>query len=302
MTHLSADWTFQGFPLIRLENDLLRVEVLPSFGGKIWTLEHRGLHQQFLWHHPRHRLRPLPLGASYDDHFFGGFDELLPNDVPEIVNGESLVDHGELWTTPLEACIEGERLNLWGQLPITPLAYRKTMYLEANTLCLETQLANTGRRALDVLWKLHPALNISPGTEIRVPAKIARVADPAFSRVPQLTEFNWSERETLHRVPEFEGSNDFFYLLDLSEGACELAHHEEDWRFRLTFPLEIFSSVWVFAAFGGWRDLEVLLLEPCTTPQLSLVKSSEEKKCLHLDPGASVTASIRVETGRYGEA
>src|SRR5205814_10572562 len=134
MTHLSADWTFQGFPLIRLENDLLRVEVLPTFGGKIWTLEHRGLRRQFLWHHPRQRLRALPLGASSDAHFFGGFDELLPNDIPEQVNGENLLDHGELWTTPLEARIYGDRLELSGALPVTPLAYRKTLRLEGSTL------------------------------------------------------------------------------------------------------------------------------------------------------------------------
>jgi len=299
MTDISADWTFQGFPLIRLENDWLRVEVLPTFGGKIWTLEHCGLRRQFLWHHPRHRLRALPLGASYDDHFFGGFDELLPNDIPETVNGEPLVDHGELWTTPLEARIEGESLTLQGQLPITPLAYRKTLRLEGNALRLDTQVTNIGRRALDVLWKLHPALNISPGAEILVPARTARVPDPAFSRVPHLTEFKWPEMESLQRVPPLDGSNDFLYLLDLSEGVCALAHRAEDWQFKLTFPTDIFASVWMFAAFGGWRNLEFLILEPCATPQLSLVKSIEEKKCLHLEPGASVTASISVETGPY---
>ena len=38
MTDIDADWTFQGLPLVRLENDALRVEVLPTLGGKIWTL------------------------------------------------------------------------------------------------------------------------------------------------------------------------------------------------------------------------------------------------------------------------
>lgn len=295
MTVIDPDWTYQGLPLARMENDMLRVEVLPTLGGKIWTLEHRPSQRQFLWHHPRHRLRALPLGANYDDHFFGGFDELLPNDMTERVNGESLVDHGELWTTPLAAQVAGDRLVLSGQLPITPLAYRKTLRLEGNALRLDYKLQNLGRRSLDIMWKLHPALRISEGAEILVPARVARGADPQWSRVPHQREFNWQEMKSLQVVPPLTGSTEFLYLLDLSDGQCALRHPGENWNFRMTFPKEIFSSVWVFASFGGWRDLEVLILEPCTTPQLSLAESAKHGKCLHLEPGAAVEVPVRVE-------
>jgi hypothetical protein len=295
MTEITTDWTFQGFPAVRLDNDALRVEVLPTLGGKIWTIEHRPARRQFLWHHPRHRLRALPVGASYDDHFFGGFDELLPNDLPERVNGEALVDHGELWTTPLEAHVAGDRLILNGRLPITPLAYRKMLRLEDNALWLDYKLTNLGRRPLDLLWKLHPALRISEGAEIVVPAKTARVADPSWSRAPEPAEFDWPARADRHRVPPLTGSSEFLYLLDLSEGTCALRHPAERWAFKLTFPKDIFSSVWVFASFGGWRDLEVLILEPCTIPQLSLAECAKERKCLHLEPNLSIEATVKVE-------
>jgi hypothetical protein len=65
----------------------------------------------------------------------------------------------------------------------------------------------------------------------------------------------------------------------------------------MTFPKELFSSVWIFASFGGWRDLEMLLLEPCTTPQLSLDASAKEGHCLHLEPGAVVTPTVTIEAG-----
>lgn len=297
MTHISFDWTYQGFPLARLENRDLRVEILPAFGGKIWTIEHRLLGRQFLWHHPRHRLRPLPLGASYDDHFFGGFDELLPNDISELVDGESLVDHGELWTTPLEVHIEGDGLALTGVLPITPLRYRKLVRLVGPSLTLEYRLENIGRRPLNLLWKLHPALHITPGTQIIVPAETARVADPQWSRVKDRQEFSWSQMEHLHRVPSMDGSTEFLYLLGLTDGKCGLSNVRENWRFQLSFPKEIFTSVWVFASFGGWRDLEMLILEPCTTPRISLAESAAVGQCLQLKPNACVEAAVRVEVG-----
>jgi Domain of unknown function (DUF5107) len=134
-------WSFEGFPVLRLENEALTVDVLPDLGGKILQITHRTLGRSFLWHNPRQRLRRLPLGASYDDHFFGGWDELLPNDVVESIAGETLVDHGELWTTPLSAVVEGMTVVLSGLLPITPLRFEK-------------RIALTGGKSIEVRYKL----------------------------------------------------------------------------------------------------------------------------------------------------
>lgn len=297
MTEISADWTYQGFSLVRMQNAEVRVEVVPALGGKIWSLEHRPSAREFLWRNPRQRLRPLMLGASYDDHFVGGFDELLPNDIPERVNGESLVDHGELWTTPLQANMVDDALVLSGRLPITPLEYRKTLRLSGNTLVVQYTLTNIGRRPLDLLWKLHPALRISPGAEILVPARRARVADPQWSRVKDREEFDWGAAPALRRVPPMGDQTEFLYLLDLAKGECALRHSVENWQFRLRFPRELFTSVWIFASFGGWRDLETLILEPCTTPQLSLAESAKAGQCLHLEPGETARPVIEVEIG-----
>jgi hypothetical protein len=42
----------------------------------------------------------LERGADYDSNFYGGIDELIPNDIPENIDGIDDPDHGELWTTP----------------------------------------------------------------------------------------------------------------------------------------------------------------------------------------------------------
>jgi hypothetical protein len=246
-------------------------------------------------------LRALPVGANYDDHFFGGFDELLPNDLPETVQGNALVDHGELWTTPLEAQVADERLLLRGRLPLTPLEYEKSLRLDGQAVLLDYALTNLGRQPLDLLWKLHPALRISEGAEILAPARLARVADPNWSRWAALGEFDWRATDAARRVPPLTGATEFLYLLNLEAGECGLGHPAEDWLFRLTFPKEIFTSVWVFASFGGWRELEVLILEPCTTPQLSLAESARTGACLRLAPRQTVTASVRVEVGPWNE-
>ncbi len=304
---VSYDWSFQGFPVVRLENHQIQVDVVPKLGGKIVHFLHKGLDRQFLWQNPRLKLRELPIGTGYDDHFFGGWDELLPNDEPEEIAGEPWADHGELWATPLEAEQCGGGITLSGMLPVNPLAYRRTMWLEPDepVLRMETTVENCGRREAEFLWKLHPALKISPGAEIIVPAGTAIPVDPDFSRFGNLERFDWPDGATTQngeradRVPALEGATDFLYLTELSDGVCSLAHKGENWRFTVEFPRDVFPTVWVFASFGGWRDHEVLILEPCTTWPKELSEAIPLGRAAKLRPGEKIEAAISVRAGMY---
>ena len=96
-----------------------------------------------------------------------------------------------------------------------------------------------------------------------------------------------------------DGTSEFLYLTELDDGVCGLAHREENWRVIVTFPREVFPTVWFFASFGGWRDLEVLILEPCTTWPKLLSDAITQGRARHLEPGASVSADISVQIGPY---
>jgi hypothetical protein len=95
---VSADWSFRGLQALVLDNGLVRVVILPELGGKIWELRDLTTGRQFLWQNPRIQPTKVQFAAGYDDQFFGGWDELFPNDVPEALRGEEFPDHGETWT------------------------------------------------------------------------------------------------------------------------------------------------------------------------------------------------------------
>jgi hypothetical protein len=299
LTEISTDGKIEGLQLIRLQNPSLAVELIPALGGKLWSLENRKLGRQFLWRQPGLSPRVLPLGGDYDENFFGGMDELLPNDIPENVNGKDLVDHGELWNTALKPRIEGESLVLEGELPITPLRYKKTLSLSGGGLQLDYCLTNLGPAPLDLLWKLHPALNVSEGCELHVPAETAQVGHPDYTSRPLPESFGWDSDPSRKVVPARGNYQEFLYLLGLDEGTCALAHRAQDWMFRLRFDPKLFSSVWVFASYAGWKNLELLVPEPCTNPHLSLLKCAADKTCLRLEAGAEVRTSVTIETGNY---
>lgn len=57
---LSTEWTYRGLDAVLIENELLRVVVLPQLGGKIWSIVDKRRDCELLWHHPRVGPRPAP--------------------------------------------------------------------------------------------------------------------------------------------------------------------------------------------------------------------------------------------------
>jgi len=90
------DLTLDGTPLVRLESDLLQLDIAPSVGGRGISLIYKPAGYQFLWRNQALKLERLEPFSEYDPNFYGGIDELLPNDIPEEVNGVDSPDNGEV--------------------------------------------------------------------------------------------------------------------------------------------------------------------------------------------------------------
>jgi hypothetical protein len=87
-----------GLRSAELENDVLRVVVLPEAGAKIWQIHYKPMGADLLWNNPLQCPAQQPLHTSYDDTWSGGWDELFPNDEAGELFHHNLPDHGELWT------------------------------------------------------------------------------------------------------------------------------------------------------------------------------------------------------------
>src|SRR5438874_2832560 len=164
--------TCEGQPAIIMESPVWRVVVLPSLGGKIWSLEYRGF--DFLWHNPKLKPGPVPSGASYDENWVGGWDEIFPCDAPYVHEGKPFPDHGEWWNAVWQCEIAHEQgaavLHLSAHGHVTGAQFDKWIRIPASgsALQLAYRILNPGE-ALPYLFKLHPALRISNNTRIILP-------------------------------------------------------------------------------------------------------------------------------------
>jgi hypothetical protein len=275
---VSADWTYRGLRTVILENRQLRLVVLPQAGAKIWQITYKPLDIDLLWNNPRIVPARLPMNSRYDDVWSGGWDELFPNDETGSIEGEMYPDHGEFWTGEWDAetyCSPGEAsVKLRFTTPVSAISVEKTVSLERNSARVRFQhrLTNIGNAAFPFLWKLHPAMAVTPQHRVDFPP-MKVILEPAFpgTLAGGPTSFSWpaakiGAREVdLRRVPaESERQLYFFYGTEMVAGWCALTNTARRLACGLVFDQKVFPSCWLFASYGGWRNYNVAVLEPCT--------------------------------------
>jgi len=304
-----SELTLHGLRTIVLENDLLRVVMLPEAGAKIWQIRYKPLDIDLLWNNPSVPPSRQPLYANYDDIWSGGWDELFPNDEPGTLQGLDLPDHGELWTgvwdaEPLQLG-DATGVHLRYSTPLSHFLVEKTLVLRPRSATLEVsyKLTNQGTGTWPFLFKLHPAFAVSPHHRIDFPSMTV-VRETEFegtlSGAPRV--FPWpnvslDEGNTvldLRQVPDPSSrALHFFYGTELSAGWCGVTNQERRFVAALRFDPKVFSSCWLFATHGGWRDLNVVVLEPATGYPLRIQSMIDEGRALSLAPGEKLETTIQ---------
>lgn len=95
-----------------IESECLQLDVFPALGGKLTSIFNKRLGKEFLWNNKDLPLQMCNVNDDYDSNFWGGIDELIPNDIIENIDGVDCPDHGELWTTALDCSVTEMRSRL----------------------------------------------------------------------------------------------------------------------------------------------------------------------------------------------
>ncbi len=288
--------------MIILENHHLRIQVSPEMGGKISSVFNKQLNREFLWLNKNVPFVAHAPGSEYDPNFIGGIDELIPNDIPEEIDGIAYPDHGELWTTPLNHKQENDNLIVSGKLPLSGLFYSKSLQLadDSPAININYTIKNDSGKTRHFLWKLHAAIRISKGDKLVSSAKTAQVVDAEYSRFKkQLEPFSWPliENTDASVIPAKTNGMDFFYLFDCSDGNMRVESAEQDALFAYEYDKKIFPYQWWFASYGGFMDHYTAILEPCTNMPILVKDAIAQKQCAILEPGQSLTTRVRIFAG-----
>jgi galactose mutarotase-like enzyme len=309
---IDADKSAYGVETIVLENERLRLEIVPELGGKIMSILYKPSDKEILWRNPEIPPHRVSAGASYDDNWAGGWDELFPNDEPAELDGCSYPDHGELWTASWSAEIEAADAHaticMRTRTEKTEFLVERwiTLHEREERVRFRYQFTNQGSQSRRFLWKLHPAMALSPGDHIQIPASkflleprsLGTLAGGAFEFDSPVIRIG-GRTVDLRAAPPCESRElYFFYGTQLKEGWCATFDPRRRVSVRLSFPKEIFPACWFFASYCGWNDYYVGVLEPCTGYPFRLEEAAQSGNCGTLEPGAIQSAEVTLSVSR----
>lgn len=299
--------------MITLENAEMRLIVRPDLGGRIDQLQDCKTGRKWLWHPANYdpaQTRNLPVGASFDDNWSGGWDEIFPNDGAGPFRQWQLVDHGELWSQAWEVL---DKTALGIKMKYTcqtvPVVVEKTILLDASQpeARIEYWFQNQSDATIPFLFKQHTAIAIEAGDEILLPDCLIQPVALGFSKIigrdektrfPKALNAEGQEIE-VQRIPPAESkSQEFYYSSELATGECGIRNARSQSALVMQFDTADFPFVWVFQSYGGWKDHYVLVMEPCTTMPYDLDIACQQGTCAQLQPQETQHRTLTVRLQR----
>ena len=311
-----------GHSVLWLENESLRLAVLPEKGADIPLIYHQASGVQFLMQTPA-GLRPPSEKRPEDflENYEGGWQELFPNtnDACEL-DGVSIPFHGEVALLAWEyEILDGETLYLRVDCRQTAFRLERWMKLEGDQLKIRGRVANLGERARPFVWGHHIVLGgdfLGEGCRLQMPAKTvatpSELFEPATARLAENQWESWpfargrlcGEIFDLRQIPGPQAhSHDDAFVTGLAAGHLDVTNPYLKLRFHLDWGAELFPWVVLWQPFGG-ADLPPLTgiyglgIEPWIS-RYNLAGALTAGQAKSLDPGQTLTTELAVRIEQF---
>lgn len=254
-----------------LENNVLRVELLPEMGGKIISFFRKD--KEF----------ELAAGAGREGHvkpdkdsgfapYAYGMDEAFPNiDAEEAQwKGRKLCypDHGEIWKSEfrvLEQSAAGARLIMHS--PEFGYQYEKSMTLDGESLRIAYHIVNTGCEELPCIWTWHGLMRYEADMEILLPEGIKHcrnvLSGSVLGEAGEIYPVDGSFYD-FRRVPAPEPESMVKYYGEerVTEGRCGFCYPSHGIKCLMTYDARILPYFGVWITAGGFQGDYNCALEP----------------------------------------
>lgn len=323
-----TQFTYMGYEALTLQNESLRITVLPGKGTDIIEFLYKPLDVDFLWlSYPGLRHRQLSpehrpdAHSSFLDSYPGGWQEILPNfGDPCQYKGAALGLHDEVSLLPWSYEIRQDdpscvAVQFSVRCVRTPFRIEKTLTLRPGcVLQISERITNEAAEQMDFTWAHHPALGgefLDETCRISVPpCRVRTLADyvSCNSRTERAQDCLWpfvkardGQAIDLSVVPPASTkSHDLAVLYGFEEGWYAVASLSKKIGFAMAWDKGVFKWLYLWQVYRGWSGYPWygmnynIGLEPCTSFPPSLVKAMENNTQRLLNPGESLETQLCV--------
>jgi galactose mutarotase-like enzyme len=304
-----------------LQNDHLRIEVLPNLGGKLSSISLAGSGGELL-QAPLKPYAPRTATEPFDEADGSGWDECLPSIGPCTVaygtdKTAKIEDHGDLWRLAWAVDEATDTLlSMHVEATTLPLRFERTLRLDGPTLHLDYSLTNTGDDEVPWGWSVHPLFAIEPFDVIHLPPTVTQITAQASSNG------RLGKPETTHPWPHTinaldnqpldlslcgshdDNVGDKLVLPSPSQGWAAIERKTLRTRLTLHFDPQAMPNLGLWLCYGGWPEHPsdpkakkgyAVGLEPCNLPIDSLAQSLQQGAGAHLAAGATTHWALRLQ-------
>jgi galactose mutarotase-like enzyme len=301
-----------------LENDFLRVEVMPALGGKIASIQLASSDEELL-QQPLLPYAPRTPYMRFNDSDASGWDECLPSvaacEVQTPSGTASVPDHGDFWQVAWHIdARSGKELTLSADGFSLPLRFGKTLHLENNSLRVTYSVENTGPDAMEYVWSAHPLFAAEPGDRIVLPSSVKEVVveGSGGGRLgPHGTRHSWPQTKLIHGEAcdlslagaVSDGIGDKLFTAAPSEGWCALERTRLQQRVEIHFDALESPCLGLWICYGGWPEnssnrQQCVALEPCLAEGDSLAIAAKEGRAKRIAPGSKDRWAVELRVVR----
>ncbi|NDF03223.1 MAG: DUF5107 domain-containing protein [Actinobacteria bacterium] len=174
----------QGWKTEVLENDFLKVSVIPELGAKILQIRDKQANYEWLWDDPTRPLRARQPGDNYDEHDITGFDECFPNIGISSYPGNpdiTLPDHGELWSQAWSCQKSNNSIVTSTTGKVFSYKFQREITMKHRSLVFLYVIENMGQESFKGFWSAHPLFHAVEGMQISLSGNPAMTKEFGFS-------------------------------------------------------------------------------------------------------------------------
>lgn len=257
--------------MLTLANEALTVRVLPELGGKICGLKDEKTGFECLFQNPKVTYARPQCYDSFANYDASGFDDAFPNidESWSLLNGRRIhfPDHGEIWSMPMTAQMDGDAILLRGEGRVLPYRYAKRISLQGRQMHLHYTIENSGTEPLPFFWTMHCLVNVDAKTRLILPEEPMKaenvLAGTDLGEVGSLLDVRDGKLDLMHMPEVGAASMRKYYLAGaVKTGACGFLFPPQRLCMMITYDAKILPYLGMWCTMGGFRGDVNAALEP----------------------------------------
>jgi hypothetical protein len=261
---------------VTIENDAIRMQVWPQFGGKVSSVVDKADSFELMFNYPAELPESPCYDMQYGNGWYAGWDECFPAVGPSKYvghpyDGIAVPDHGEIWGIPVTNAVPTKDgiTTVWHGLRFGYRLTRK-LYLDGPAVVADYNLFNLAPFEFRFVWGLHSLMSlVQPATLDLATHGLFRLShDHAGTDIQQ--PFDWpiladgTDISNLPKLPAKKGWK--IFSADRIDAPLVVRYPTRNRTVRIEYTsddgLPAYWGIWINS--GGWAGHHHFAVEPTT--------------------------------------